>query len=96
MIGRRGPRFREFLSLAQPLMVGGDDGPTVVLAFAIATDGKLVAMTVAPGGGQVSFPEVQGLTFPPVVQTRTVAQGQETISDIGNRQSRRQRERGDA
>jgi hypothetical protein len=63
-----------------------------VLAFAIASDGKLRAMTVGPDGGHVTFPEVVSLTFPSPIRLTPVASGSETIG--GNREQRRHR--GDA
>ncbi len=75
----------QFLSIASPLLVDGPDGPTVLLAFVIATDGELLAMTVGHEGGRVSFPSIVALDFPSPISLRTVASGSENL----NRQQRR-------
>jgi hypothetical protein len=72
-------RFDQLLTLASPLLVGGADGPAVVLAFAITEDGALVAMCVGPEGGTVTFPAVESLTFPSPIRLGPVASGGERL-----------------
>jgi hypothetical protein len=73
-------RVAQLLTLAQPLMVGSADGPAVVLAFAITTDGELVAMCVGPEGGEVAFADIFTLTFPSPIRLGPVASGTETLT----------------
>ena len=81
-------RFREFLALAAPLMVRDDEGPCVLLAFAITSDGRLLGMVVGPGGGEVTFPGLETLSFPPPLQLRDVQHVETTLGAVNRAQRR--------
>lgn len=75
----------QFLSIQSPLLVEGPEGPVVLLAFVVALDGELLAMTVGHEGGRVSFPPIDALDFPSPISLQSIASGAETL----NRHQRR-------
>lgn len=71
---------RDFLSLSQPLRVEVNDHQLLLVAFVIADDGELQAMTLPLGGGTVRFERIEDVDFPPAVASGPViASGSETL-----------------